>query len=163
VGIVMIEPVREPTAERPYMPGYGITESDRGLLPWSWAEERLSAATRYWVATVDEHGAPHLMPVWAVWHDDCLWFSSGGRSRKVRNLRARPRCAVHADGDDPVILHGVVEFVTDPDPALLDAYRAKYGEAPPDPVENPIVCVRPVWAFGLVESAFGSSPTRWRF
>ena len=134
----MIPPIAEPTASRPYMPGYGIAASGKGLLPWSWAQERLTSATRYWLATVDEAGAPHLMPVWAVWHDGRLWFSSGGRSRKIRNLRAEPRCAVHADGDDPVILHGVVELVADPDPEVLAAYRAKYGETPPDPAENPI-------------------------
>jgi hypothetical protein len=153
----------EPTAGRPYMPGYGIATSEAGLLPWPWARERLTAATRYWLATVDADGAPHVMPVWAVWHDDCLWFSSGGRSRKIRNLRERPRCAVHSDGDDPVILHGDVDLVTDPDPAVLAAYRDKYGDAPPDPVENPIARVRPVWAFGLIESEFSSSPTRWEF
>jgi hypothetical protein len=115
------------------------------------------------VATVDEDGAPHLMPVWAVWHDGCLWFSAGGRSRKVRNLRAEPRCAVHADGDDPLVVHGVVEFVSDPGPAALAAYRRKYGQTPPDPSANPIARLRPLWAFGLVERAFSSSPTRWRF
>jgi hypothetical protein len=153
----------EPTAGRPYMPGYGIIPSREGLLPWSWALERLVSSHRYWVATVDEDGAPHLMPVWAVWHDECLWFSSGGRSRKVRNLRANPRCAVQAGDGDPVIVHGVVEFVTAPDAALVEAYRAKYGDAPPDPGANPIACVRPVWVFGLVESEFASSPTRWDF
>jgi nitroimidazol reductase NimA-like FMN-containing flavoprotein (pyridoxamine 5'-phosphate oxidase superfamily) len=151
----------EPTAGRPHMPGYGIAESGEGLLPWSWAEERLVASHRYWVATSD--GEPHLMPVWAVWFDDSLWFSSGGRSRKVRNLRANPRCAVQAGDGDPVILHGTVEFVADPDPALLATYAAKYGEAPPDPAANPVVRVCPTYVFGLVESAFSSTPTRWDF
>ena len=33
----------EPHASRPYMPGYGLLGPDEGtgLLPWSWAEERL--------------------------------------------------------------------------------------------------------------------------
>jgi hypothetical protein len=145
------------------MPDYGIAESRDGLLPWSWALERLVSSHRYWVATADGDGAPHLMPVWAVWHDDCVWFSSGGRSRKIRNLRANPRCAIQAGDGDPVIVHGSVELVAEPAPELLDAYRSKYGEAPPDPAENPIVRVRPVYAFGLVESDFASTPTRWDF
>jgi Pyridoxamine 5'-phosphate oxidase len=153
----------EPTAARPYMPGYGVAGSEAGLLPWSWALERLVSSHRYWLATADQHGAPHLMPVWAVWYEESLWFSSGGRSRKVRNLRANPRCAVQAGDADPVIVHGSVEFVGDPDGALVAAYRAKYGEAPPDSRENPIARVRPVWVFGLVESAFESTPTRWDF
>lgn len=43
----------EPKAGRPHMPGYGILDADkgRGLLPWSWATERLAKAHTYWVAT----------------------------------------------------------------------------------------------------------------
>ena len=41
----------DPTAARPHMPGYGMSDSDKGLLPFSWAEERLSEALRYWVVT----------------------------------------------------------------------------------------------------------------
>ena len=35
------------------MPGYGVQPATEGtgLLPWSWAEERLTAAHEYWVAT----------------------------------------------------------------------------------------------------------------
>jgi flavin reductase (DIM6/NTAB) family NADH-FMN oxidoreductase RutF len=139
------------------MPGYGIATGPKGMLPWSWALERLESATRYWVATVDESGAPHMMPVWAVWHDDRLWFSSGARSRKVRNLRAEPRCAVHVDGEDPLIVHGVVDFAADPGEGMLAAYRAKYGETPPEPIAR----LTATWAFGLVEAQFASSPTRW--
>jgi len=44
------------------MPGYGIAGpgEGRGLLPWSWAEERIAAARRYWLATVAADGAPHV-------------------------------------------------------------------------------------------------------
>ena len=43
----------EPHASRPHMPGYGTqgpTEGT-GLLPWSWATERLTRSHDYWVAT----------------------------------------------------------------------------------------------------------------
>jgi nitroimidazol reductase NimA-like FMN-containing flavoprotein (pyridoxamine 5'-phosphate oxidase superfamily) len=165
VGFVMIGGAMDPTAGRPDMPGYGITGSDEGLLPFSWAEERLSEAMRYWVVTVSPGGAPHVMPVWAVWLDRCLWFSTGGRSRKARNLRADARCAVHTDGEDPVILHGTGEVVTEPDAIarLMDAYGRKYPDLPPDPTENPIVRVRPQSVFGLIEREFATSPTRWTF
>ena len=83
------------------MPGYGVAGPDegRGLLPWSWAEERIAGGERYWLTTVAPDGAPHVMPVWAVWLDARLWLSTGGRSRKARNLRGERRCAVHVDGD----------------------------------------------------------------
>ena len=43
-----------PRVSRPYMPGYGIAGPDQGsgLLDWSWAAGRLTAARNYWVATV---------------------------------------------------------------------------------------------------------------
>ena len=145
------------------MPGYGVSESASGLLPWSWAEERLAGATRYWITTVSPGGAPHVMPVWGVWLDRCLWFSTGGRSRKARNLRVEPRCVVHIDGEDLVIVHGTAELVTEPAAAPLDAYAAKYGDRPPDVGQNPLVRVRPRWAFGHVEAEFTRSPTRWDF
>ncbi len=151
-----------PTADRPHMPGYGIAGADAGLLPWSWAEERLRGAWRYWVVTVSAAGEPHAMPVWAVWLDGALWFSTGGRSRKARNLRGEPRCVVHTDGGDPVVVNGMATLVSAAD-AMIEAYRAKYAEAPPDPEANPIVRVEPRTVIGLVEAEFTTSPTRWTF
>src|ERR687885_452744 len=83
----------DPPASRPYMPGYGIvgpTEGS-GLLPWSWAEQRLVASRNYWLASGRPDGRPHVMPVWGVWHQRSLWFSSSRGSRKARNLAADPR------------------------------------------------------------------------
>ena len=149
------------------MPGYGIAgpQEGRGLLPWAWAEQRLEAAERYWLATVSPDGAPHVMPLWAVWLDGQLWFSTGGRSRKARNLRADPRCAIHLEGDEPLIVNGLAAFVTDAAAIerMVAAYGDKYPETPPDPAENPIVRVRPQQAFGMIEAEFAGSPTRWSF
>lgn len=149
------------------MPGYGIAgpHEEGGLLPWSWAEHRLSTACRYWVASVSPDGTPHVMPVWAIWFDWHIWFSTGGRSRKARNLRIEPRCVVHTDGEDPLVVNGIAEIVTAPDAIaqMVELYVRKYPEAPPDPVENPIFRVRPSRVFGLVEEEFTTSPTRWTF
>src|SRR6201981_2844677 len=89
----------EPTATRPYMPGYGIQPATdaRGLLPWSWAEQRLIRSHDFWLATVTPDGTPHLMPVWAVWHEGRLWFSSSNGSRQARNLGLEPRCTLSTD------------------------------------------------------------------
>jgi nitroimidazol reductase NimA-like FMN-containing flavoprotein (pyridoxamine 5'-phosphate oxidase superfamily) len=147
---------------RPYMPGYGISTSPDGLLPWSWAEQRLTEATRYWLSSVSPDGTPHTMPIWAVWHEEALWFSTGGRSRKARNLRERPACSVHPDADGVVVLTGTAELGAHTE-AVLAAYRAKYDETPPDPAANPIIRIRPLTVFALDERAFTTSPTRWRF
>jgi hypothetical protein len=64
-----------------------------------------------------------------------------------------------------VIVDGVADFV-DEDGAIermAAAYAAKYGQRPPAPADNPIVRVRPVRVFGLVESELATSPTRWTF
>jgi hypothetical protein len=54
-----------PRASRPYMPGYGIQGPDEGsgLLPWSWAEQRLTASRNYWVTSLWPDGRPHSMPL----------------------------------------------------------------------------------------------------
>src|SRR6266487_2885480 len=106
-----------PRASRPYMPGYGIvgpTEGS-GLLPWSWAEERLTASRNYWVASSWPDGRPHAMPVWGVWDAGAFWFSSSRRSRKARNLDFYPRCVVTTENAvEPVVVEGLAEVVTDP-------------------------------------------------
>ena len=113
----------------------------------------------------NDDGSPHVMPLWAVWHEGAIWLSTGGRSRKARNLRANPRCAVHVDGEDPVVVNGVAELVEDPAAIarMVAVYAAKYGDEPPDSAENPIVRVRPRSVIGLIEREFATSPTRWTF
>jgi PPOX class probable F420-dependent enzyme len=162
----------EPRAHRPYMPGYGIVGPDKGggLLPWSWAEERLTGSRNYWVVTTWPDGRPHAMPVWGVWDAGALWFSSGGRSRKVRNLAADPRCVVTTEStDDPVVVDGTAEVVTDR-PALerfIELTNAKYDAQLTlsflDPAVNATLRVRPVSAFGIRHDDFTGSPTRWEF
>ena len=105
----------EPPASRPYMPGYGIQGPGEGtgLLPWSWAEQQLTSSRNYWLATRWPDGRPHAMPVWAVWHDFALWFSSSRGSRKARNLAADPRCVLTTeDTRQPVVLEGSAELLT---------------------------------------------------
>lgn len=154
------------------MPGYGIVGPDQGsgLLPWSWAVEQLARSRNYWVVTTNPDGRPHAMPVWGVWDDGAVWFSSGGRSRKVRNLAADPRCVVTCESaEDPVVVEGTAEIVTDR-PALerfAELVNVKYAADMTveflDPAVNATVRVRPDAAFGLLHADFNGSPTRWIF
>jgi nitroimidazol reductase NimA-like FMN-containing flavoprotein (pyridoxamine 5'-phosphate oxidase superfamily) len=162
----------EPIAARPYMPGYGTLPAGQGtgLLPWSWAEERLARSHDYWLATVTPQGAPHLMPVWAVWHQNMLWFSSSSGSRKARNLGAEPRCTLSADNPlEPVVVQGTAVRVTDRDALLvmLDAENAKYGTSygtdMVDPACNSVFRLSPDWVFALDSKDFAGSPTRFTF
>jgi len=164
--------MNDPIASRPHMPGYGILEAGQGtgLLPWSWATERLERSHDYWVATAGPEGRPHVMPVWGAWIDDALWFSSSRASRKARNLASRPHCAITTDNAyEPVIIEGEAELIDDLAAVgvFVERSNQKYGtEYPLDFFTQPSnVCfrVKPVWAFGLTESDFTGSPTRWTF
>lgn len=158
-----------PQASRPHMPGYGILDADagRGLLPWSWAAERMAKSHNYWVATTRPDGRPHVMPVWGVWLDDGFYFSTGAGTRKAQNLAANPRCVVCSEcADEAIIVEGVVEEVTAQSlpPQFKDAYVEKY-KWDVDPSEGGIYVVRPRVAFAFIENAddFAGSATRWRF
>jgi PPOX class probable F420-dependent enzyme len=161
-----------PVAGRPRMPGYGVLPADQGsgLIPWAEAERRLTVAHDYWVATVRPDGAPHAMPVWGVWVDGRVWFSSALGSRKARNLVADPRCSVTTDdARDPVVIEGAAERVTDPAAiaAFVTAVNEKYDAGMTfefqDPAVNATFAVRPVRAFAFSGADFAGSPTRWRF
>jgi PPOX class probable F420-dependent enzyme len=165
-------PAGEPTADRPVMPGYGVLPADRGsgLLPWAEAERRLATAHDYWCATVRPDGRPHVMPVWGVWFDGRLWFSSGLRSRKARNLAADPRCTMTTDdARDPVVLEGTAARVTESGriAAFVAAVNAKYDTGMTtefqDPEVNGTYAVAPERVIVLSGDDFVGSPTRWRF
>jgi general stress protein 26 len=154
------------------MPGYGIegSEEGSGLLPWSWADEQLRASRHFWLATRWPDGRPHVMPVWAVWHQGALWFSSSNRSRKAQNLAADPRCVLTSEDPlNPVVVEGVAELLTslaDLETLLREEnakYDTSYAMDMLDPALNSAWRVRPQWAFGLRAEEFTGTPTRWTF
>jgi hypothetical protein len=154
------------------MPGYGTLgpTAGTGLLPWSWAEERLTRSHEYWLATVTPGGRPHVMPVWAMLVDDRLWFSSANGSRKARNLeRTRYASLSTDDATEPVVAEGPVELITDVErlERMLAAENAKYGTDYGmdmlDPEKNSCFALTFETVFGLDTSDFTGSPTRWSF
>jgi PPOX class probable F420-dependent enzyme len=169
-----IQPVQpvEPKAERPYMPGYGIQgpHEGSGLLPWSWAVERLRAARNFWVCTVRPDGRPHAMPVWGAWSGEALLFSSAVPSRKMVNLRGNPQVVVTTEEtENPVVIEGRAEIVTEQRELqrFIDLVNSKYATRYRvdflDPEVNATVAVRPQSVFGLRQGDFTGSPTRWSF
>jgi hypothetical protein len=153
--------------------GYGIAgpTGGSGLLPWSHVEERAAASRNYWIvtATLGSDGVPrpHAMPVWGVWADGTVYFSTDPASRKGRGLAANPTLVIHLEsGDDVVVLEGIAEPVTDLavlEP-VLDAYEQKYAYRP-DP-GNPAYGwyrLRLSKALAWLESDFPGGATRWRF
>ena len=162
----------EPRASRPHMPGYGVRgpHEGTGLLPWTWAEERLEASRNYWVNTLWPDGRPHSMPVWGVWDGSALWFSSSLRSRKARNIAGDPRCvATTEDANEPVVLEGLAAIVAEAAAIarVVELMNAKYDSGMTveflDPAVNATIRLQPRWAFGIAHDDFTGSPTRWVF
>jgi PPOX class probable F420-dependent enzyme len=152
------------------MPDYGIAapSAGSGLLPWSWAAERLERSHDYWVATIHPDGRPNVTPVWGVWDGEAVWFSCGPRSRKARNLERDPRATVTtSEPNEPVILEGTA--IREPGRAANEAFaervNAKYagGLTVDFFLANATFRLVPTWALGMVEADFNGSPTRWTF
>ncbi len=164
------------------MAEYGVPDDLDGVLPWSWAAERLERYRNYWVTTVSPDGAPHTMPVWGVWLEPrgAFYFSCAKAAFKARNLASNPAVAVGGDDTVEVVsLEGRAEPVSDAAEAdgMIDAWITKYGddigavdEAAVAEMrefmrQNAIWAVRPTKAFGVIERQddFGLRATRWRW
>jgi hypothetical protein len=160
----------EPEASRPSLPRpYGIlgpTEG-KGLLPWSWATERLERSRGYWLATTRPDGAAHVTVIWGVWLHGRFYFPTIAGSRKAANLAADPRCVVCPErADEAVVVEGVAENVTDAEAlrGFAEAYATKYQEEM-DTGQFLVYSVRPRVAFATIADAveYPATATRWRF
>ncbi|MEJ7702428.1 MAG: pyridoxamine 5'-phosphate oxidase family protein [Geodermatophilaceae bacterium] len=156
----------EPVADRPFMPGYGVPAEGGDLLPFSYAEQRLTEAVNYWLSTVAPDGAPHLMPVWAVWLDGTAQFSTGSESRKTKNLRADPRCTIApqcSNDAELVVVEGHARQVRASGlPAFAAAVEAKYSFDMSGMLDQPVFAVVPGKIIALDET-FSAHATRWTF
>jgi hypothetical protein len=142
--------------------GYGIARGDDGRLPWSYVEEQCIASRNYWVCTTRPDGRPHAMPVWGLWLDDRIVFSTDPQSLKARNFASRPEVVVHLEsGDEVVVVEGRVEAM-EPGllPAFLDAYEVKYDYRPSADQTDGVYQVRPQRVLAWREQDFPTSATR---
>ncbi|HLW86379.1 MAG TPA: pyridoxamine 5'-phosphate oxidase family protein [Candidatus Sulfotelmatobacter sp.] len=166
---------QNPKASRIATTGYGFPKGTKGLLPWTWAEQRLKKSHNYWITTVKLDGSalasPHSMVVWGLWQDGRFLFSTGSKSRKARNLAQNPNCVVCTElANEAVIVEGFAEIA---DVAarrkMLPVYERKYkfdmSKMKDDilSMKEPVFAVRPRAVFGLWEKYFQSKSTRWKF
>ncbi len=163
------------------MPGYGLPESSKGLLPWTWAEQRLKKSHNYWITTIKpaaspqedspQNVSPHTMVVWGLWQDGRFLFSTGGSSRKARNLAHNANCVVCTEhAHEAVIVEGTAEIADVPARRkFLPIYERKYkfdmkGMAQDIlSMKEPVFAVRPRVVFALWEKHFVEKSTRWTF
>jgi len=150
-------------------------------LLWSRALKRLEArgAATFWLATTNPDGRPHVAAVGALWVDGKIYFTSSSRTRKGRNLAAKPDCvcSVSLTGID-LVLEGTAIRITDR-PTLLrlakryadqgwpasvsgEAFTAEYSAPSAGPPPWNLYLLRPAIAFGVATAEpFGA--TRWSF
>jgi nitroimidazol reductase NimA-like FMN-containing flavoprotein (pyridoxamine 5'-phosphate oxidase superfamily) len=165
----------EPRVQRPHIPGYGIPDDDgAGTLAWSWAREQLERALIYWVASVKPNGHAHVMPTWAAWVDDRLYFEGGLETRRARNIAANPWVSAGVnEANQAVIVEGEARNIAPLEDerlvaALIEGY-AKYRASDSyeaDPANwrdraGGLWELRPRVVFGWTR--FPDTTTRWRF
>ena len=98
------------------------------------ASRRLRDDLIYWLVTVGPDGTPQPSPVWALRDDDGTFLIySRPDTPKLTNVAARPRVALHMDGDgrggDIVIVTGEARIDPQAPPAdQVPAYLTKYNE-----------------------------------
>ncbi|OLT45189.1 hypothetical protein BJF85_01985 [Saccharomonospora sp. CUA-673] len=149
-------------------------------LDWSEAEQGLNTDTFCWLATVRPGGAPHVVPVFAVWSGSSVFVSSKDSSRKSRNLAADGRCVVTTQAAGAhLVVEGTATRVSDRDTLqhasevfetvygwpttvtgdAIDApYSAPTSGGPPFGIHE----ITPTTAFAFpAEGNF--MPTRWQF
>jgi hypothetical protein len=150
-------------------------------LPWSRALKQLDAgaAASYWLATTRPDGRPHVAAVGALWVDGKIYFVTGSRTRKGRNLAANPDCVISVSltgidlvvegsavriTDRPTLLRLADRYAAQGWPASVsgDALTAEYSAPSAGPPPWNLYVVRPTTAFG-VASAEPSGAMRWQF
>lgn len=153
---------------RPKLPqGYGVPKSTKGTLEWSVVQQQLSQARNYWIASTQANGAPHIVPVWGVWLDDVLYFSTDAQTLTARNLAQNPAVAVHLEsGDEVFIVKGTVTTVRgEPMKAINKAYKVKYEGGDPNAeannAEGSMYAVRPRTVIAWTQ--FPANVTKWTF
>ncbi|HEY7582583.1 MAG TPA: pyridoxamine 5'-phosphate oxidase family protein [Acidimicrobiia bacterium] len=100
-----------------------------GHIPFSKVDAWLRATRSMWIATVRPDQRPHLVPLWFYWDGRAIYFDTGIKTVKRRNLSNNDRVMAHVgDGDDPIIIVGQARRVSDSDEIsrVDQAFRAKY-------------------------------------
>jgi Pyridoxamine 5'-phosphate oxidase len=173
-------------------PGEAMSREGRGTaaaseagssrpLGWEDARSRLTRGGWFWLVTVRPDGAPHAMPVFAVWSETALFVCSKDTARKSRNLDADGRCVVTTDaGDLHLIVEGVARRVRDqatlerasaafaasydwPTRVAGDQLDADYGAPTSGGPPYNVYAITPTKAFALPTDGETTTPTRWRF
>lgn len=90
------------------------SEPRGGAVPWRTVELTLQVTRSAWLSTTRPDGRPHAVPVWFLWDQGLVYFTTAPRSQKGRNLSAQPFAVLQVgDGDDVIVVEGPVTVVGD--------------------------------------------------
>jgi uncharacterized pyridoxamine 5'-phosphate oxidase family protein len=124
-----------------------FSDPESGPTGWADALRVLDEAELYWLTTVRGDGRPHVTPLIGVWHDGAMFFCTGPREQKFRNLEANEQVALTTGSNSwakglDVVIEGQAVRVDDQETLqrLADAYETKYGS---------------VWHFDVGDGVFG--------
>jgi general stress protein 26 len=153
----------EKERDRPYIPDYGIEESDKGLLEWDFVQTEMRDAKNYWLSTTRPNGNPHAIPIWGSWVNDQFFFGGGPDTQNRKNLEKNPRIVVHSEsGTKTVILEGVVDILKDDEKLIGEIqkdYKRKYDFDHP----APFYWIKIDKAIAWDMKDYAGTPTRWKF
>jgi hypothetical protein len=114
-------------------------------IPFAQVRDYISQPLVGRLATVDEDGTPHVVPLWYVVEDDRdeIVIMTDRETRKARNAAARAKGAVQIGGDPTgapnshtpgYLLHGEFVVTTDADKVAMKRITRHY--LPPDEAEK---------------------------
>jgi len=143
------------------------------MVAWEDVSRAFTGAARYWIATTDADGSPHVHQHWGVFVDGRFFFEGGSKTRWARNVARVPRGVVTAERlGFAIMIEGSVRAMT-PDPGLAErlvkAFARKYARSEgytPSPTnwENSgLHAVTPSRAFAWRYKYFGKTATRFTF
>ena len=113
-----------------------FSDAAAGPTPWSDVARALERAELYWLTTVRVDGRPHVTPLIGLGEGEIVYFCTGLREQKARNLEHNGAVAL-------VVVEGSAVRVSDQNSLrrLADAYESKYGSA---------------WHFEVGDGVFGA-------
>jgi nitroimidazol reductase NimA-like FMN-containing flavoprotein (pyridoxamine 5'-phosphate oxidase superfamily) len=158
--------VTEPVVEKPdFPPEYG-NPTER--LVWSDVEQKLEAATVYWIASTRPDGRPHVIPRDGMWLDGGLYYGGSPETVHFRNITQNPHLAVHiGDGQEAIIVEGKVE-IEKPSNEMAERLAdesfnkyPQYGRLDPSLYAGGVSVLRPRRV--LAWTSFTENATRFRF